>query len=117
MKYLAIVVLVALAHYAAADGTEETKPAANQPAYQAAYQPYPYRSYSGYDTYRSRVTSLIPMIMLINITTIRLPDTLSIHTILQLITSVIICNHNRFLTEVRFPVFFEINEIVIGRIV
>ncbi|GFS96398.1 uncharacterized protein TNCV_17311 [Trichonephila clavipes] len=58
MKYLVIVLLVALIHCAAAESTEETKPAANQPAYQAAYQPYPYRSYSGYDnTYRSRYGS------------------------------------------------------------
>ncbi|GFQ99442.1 hypothetical protein TNCT_691501 [Trichonephila clavata] len=91
MKYLAVILLVALVHCAAAEGTEETKPAANQPAYQAAYQPYPYRSYSGYDTYRSRYGSYG-----------QYPSSnydLDIHTTQQLITNVIICSWNIFLRE------------------
>ncbi|GBN62244.1 hypothetical protein AVEN_158753-1 [Araneus ventricosus] len=56
MKQLAFVFLVALVHYASAEGYDKSKPAANQPSYQAVYQPYNYRPYgvSGQDSYRSR---------------------------------------------------------------
>ncbi|XP_055925637.1 uncharacterized protein LOC129957370 [Argiope bruennichi] len=56
MKQLALIFLMAFAHYASAEGYDKQKQAANQPSYQAAYQPYNYRPYgvSSYDSYRSR---------------------------------------------------------------